>query len=229
MVVIFMEKKSKMAAKYTRKPHNVLPKFNFQFSMTSSLLLSTHLVSTHPYHYWHLFITSYFKLLDKSSTVAEMGDRDHNRHEPKRGGCCAPFAGGAGSPSNTVAWAEVYFRTKWRLHPSSRLATIDMGRKLGGCAFLELRPHLTQRRLGRSLPQYQVASWSIQPMGHNKHGPQIGGLCPFGGEGAGSPSKTQCASAKAYLHAKFHIDLLTQYTNVTDRQADRTGRQTTVW
>jgi len=25
-----------------------------------------------------------------------------------------------------VAWAEVYFRTKWRLHPSSRLATIDM-------------------------------------------------------------------------------------------------------
>ena len=79
-----MEKKSKMAAKYTRKPHNVLPKFNFQFSMTSSLLLSTHLVSTHPYHYWHLFITSYFKLLDKSSTVAEMGDRNHNRHGPKR-------------------------------------------------------------------------------------------------------------------------------------------------
>jgi len=31
-----------------------------------------------------------------------------------------------------VAWAEVYFRTKWRLHPSSRLATIDMGQKLGG-------------------------------------------------------------------------------------------------
>ena len=30
--------------------------------------------------------------LDKSSAVAEMGDRGHNRHEPKRGGCCAPFA-----------------------------------------------------------------------------------------------------------------------------------------
>jgi len=26
----------------------------------------------------------------------------------------------------------VYFRTKWRLHPSSRLATIDVGQKLGG-------------------------------------------------------------------------------------------------
>jgi len=36
--VIFM-KKSKMAAKYTRKPHNVLPKFNVQ--LISVLLLST--------------------------------------------------------------------------------------------------------------------------------------------------------------------------------------------
>jgi len=35
-----------------------------------------------------------------------------------------------------MASAEVYFRTKWRLHPSSRLATIHMGQKLngGGCA-----------------------------------------------------------------------------------------------
>ena len=32
-----------------------------------------------------------------------MGDRGHNRHGPKRGrGCCAVFAGGAGSPSNTM-------------------------------------------------------------------------------------------------------------------------------
>jgi len=40
---------------------------------------------------------------NKSSAVAEMGDRGHNRHGPKRGGGCdAPFAGGAGSPSNTM-------------------------------------------------------------------------------------------------------------------------------
>ena len=26
-----------------------------------------------------------------------------------------------------MAWAEVYYRTKRRLHPSSRLATIDIG------------------------------------------------------------------------------------------------------
>jgi len=36
-----------------------------------------------------------------------------------------------GSPENSVAWAEAYLRTKWRLAPSSRLATIDTGRKLG--------------------------------------------------------------------------------------------------
>jgi len=31
-----------------------------------------------------------------------------------------------------VAWAEAYLHdTKWHLDPSSRLATIDMGRKLG--------------------------------------------------------------------------------------------------
>ena len=30
--------------------------------------------------------------LNKSSAVAEMDDRGHNRHGPKRGGCCAPFA-----------------------------------------------------------------------------------------------------------------------------------------
>ena len=31
---------------------------------------------------------------NKSSAVAEMGDRGQNRHGPKRGGgCCAPFAG----------------------------------------------------------------------------------------------------------------------------------------
>jgi len=31
--------------------------------------------------------------INKSSAIAEMGDRGHSRHGPKRGGrCCAPFA-----------------------------------------------------------------------------------------------------------------------------------------
>jgi len=43
--------------------------------------------------------------------------------------------------------------------------------------------------LGRSLPPHQVASWSIQPFGHNKHGPKIGAV-PLWGRGAGSLSNT---------------------------------------
>jgi len=37
----------------------------------------------------------------KSSAVAEMGNRGHNRHGPKRGGCCAPSRS-SGNPSNTM-------------------------------------------------------------------------------------------------------------------------------
>ena len=61
-----------------------------------------------------------------------MGDRDHNRHGPKRWGLLCPFSGGWVTVQHNMAWAEVYFRTKWRLHPSSRLATIDMAQKLRG-------------------------------------------------------------------------------------------------
>ena len=32
------------------------------------------------------------KKYNKSSAVAEMGDRGHNTHVPTRGGCCTPFA-----------------------------------------------------------------------------------------------------------------------------------------
>jgi len=46
------------------------------------------------------------------------------------------LGGGVGSPSNTVAWVEAYLHTKWHLSPSSRLATTDIGRKLGECASL---------------------------------------------------------------------------------------------
>jgi len=52
-----------------------------------------------------------------------------------------------------------------------RLVTIGMGRKWGGAAVgagSPLSTHLTQcGLLGRGLPLYQVASWSIQPFDHN--------------------------------------------------------------
>jgi len=44
--------------------------------------------------------------------------------------------------------------------------------------------------LGRGLPSHQLASWSIQPFGHNRHGPEIGGSAPFRRGRAGSPSNT---------------------------------------
>jgi len=74
---------------------------------------------------------------NKSSAVAEMGDRGHNRHGPQRGGLLCPFRGGG---------------------------------KLG--------PRLTQCGLGRGLLPYQVASSSIQPFDHNRHGPKTGAV-PF--------------------------------------------------
>jgi len=55
----------------------------------------------------------------------------------RKEGAAVPLSRGEVGPRLTqcglVAWAEVYFLTKWRLHSSSRLATIDMGRKLEGC------------------------------------------------------------------------------------------------
>jgi len=50
-------------------------------------------------------------IIDKNSAVAEMGDRSHNIHGPKKGALLCPFRKELGpTPSNT--WAEVYFRTK---------------------------------------------------------------------------------------------------------------------
>jgi len=42
-------------------------------------------------------------------------------------------------------------------------------------------PHLTQSPLSWGLPPYQVASWCMQPFGHNRNGPKIGegALPPF--------------------------------------------------
>jgi len=92
-----------------------------------------------------------------------------------------------------VATAEAYLHAKFRLDPCSRLGTIDTGRKLGGALPPlwggELGPHPTQCRLG--LPSYQVASWSIEPFGHNRCGWKIGGCVPLG-EG----DLTQCGQGR---------------------------------
>jgi len=100
-----------------------------------------------------------------------------------------------------VAWTEVYFHTKWRLHPSSRLATIGMG----GCRPTpfregELRPHLTQRCLGRwGLPPYQVAYLNPSScLTTIDMGQILGRVVPF-------PIQHKLAWAEAYIYTKWHL------------------------
>jgi len=93
-----------------------------------------------------------------------------------------------------VAWSEAYLQTKWHLDPSSCLATIHTGRKLGRGTRNripvwggELGPHLTQSPGPRptSIPSVILihpAIWPQQIWAENWW------LCPFGGGGAGSPS-----------------------------------------
>ena len=70
----------------------------------------------------------------------------------------------------------------------------------------------------------------IQPFGHNRYGPKIGGSVFHWGRVAGSPSNTiwpglrpSCMPSSILIHPTTWP----QYTNVTDRETgqDRTGRQ----
>ena len=92
-----------------------------------------------------------------------MGDRGHNRHGSKRGGgCCAPFAG-AGTSSNTM-WPgrrSTSVPSGVIIHPD--VWSQYMGQNLGGLLcpspfWGKLSHHVTQCRLGRGLPPYQVVS-----------------------------------------------------------------------
>jgi len=125
-----------------------------------------------------------------------MGDRGHNRHGPKRGGrsCCAPFVG-PGTPSNTMWPGLRSASVKWRFHPSNRLATIDMGQKLGGggCALFSGGSWVPIEHKVAWAEAYLHTKWhqSIQPFGHNGHWPKIGGSVPLRGGELG-PHLTQC-------------------------------------
>jgi len=114
-----------------------------------------------------------------------------------------------------------------------RLATIDMGRKVGAAVPLsgQLGPHLTQCRLGRGLPSYQVASWSVEPFGTTDVGENWGGLCTYFLVGELGPHLTQCGLGRgAYLHIKWHLDPSNRFATVHQRHTDtvRQDRQTTI-
>jgi len=72
---------------------------------------------------------------------------------------CRFWGWGARSPSNNIAWAKAYLRTKWHPDPSSPLVTIDVGQKLGDAVHLFVGDrldswvsYLIKCRLGRGLP-----------------------------------------------------------------------------
>jgi len=114
-----------------------------------------------------------------------------------------------------------------------RFATIDMGRGLRTQAGWR-KPRLMQQAhdgklyVVNYLPPYQVASKSIQPFGHNRHGPKSGGsYAPFGRGGAGSPSNTMWLGPRPTSIPSgilIHPTVWPRYTNVTDwtGQTDRT-------
>jgi len=69
-------------------------------------------------------------------------------------------------------WGTINYKSSAVAEMSDRLATLDIGRKVGRAAAVPLSvrgwiPHLTQCRLGRGQPSHQVASWYIQPFGHS--------------------------------------------------------------
>jgi len=93
-----------------------------------------------------------------------------------------------------VAWAEAYLRTKWHLDPYSRLATTDMGRKLGEALPLGggARYALNTMLPGRA---YLRTKWHLDPssrLATTYMGRKFGGSVPFLGEGELGPHLTQC-------------------------------------
>ena len=133
-------------------------------------------------------------------------------------------------PWRKVPWAETYLRTKWHLDVSSCMVTIEMRRKLGrGTAPFLGRGggfHLTQSRLDRGLPPYQVESWSMQPFARNRYGPKLGGVPLWV---RGSPSNTMWPGSRPTCVPSFILIRPTvwpQWTNVTDRQDRQTDRRT---
>jgi len=107
-------------------------------------------------------------------------------------GAVPTFLGrGAGSPSSTM-WPgprPASMPNVILIHPAV-WPQYPWAENWGCVLFGELGHRLAQCGLGRGLLPYQVASRSIQPLGHNRHGPKIWGCAPFWGGESGSPSST---------------------------------------
>ena len=124
-----------------------------------------------------------------------------------------------------MAWAEAYLRTKWHLDACSRLATINMGQKLGVCTLLgeggtSLFPILHNVTW---VEAYLPTKWHLDPLRNLA-------TTDMGQKSAGSPFDTMWSGLRPTCVPSFILIRRTvwpQYTNVADRtgQIDRQDRQ----
>jgi len=95
-----------------------------------------------------------------------------------------------------VAWAEAYLRTKWHLDSFNRLATIDMGRKLGAVPFFGEGSWVPIQYNVAWAESYLRAKCYIDPFSRLATidmGGKLGAQTLFGEEGTGfGPYLTQC-------------------------------------
>ena len=104
------------------------------------------------------------------------------------------------------------------------------GLKSGGRGLLsplpwgELGPHLTPCHLCWGLPQYQVASWSIKPFGHNRMSRKVGDCsAPF--RGGARSHLTQCGLGWGLPHYQVASWSIQPFGhNTLTLQTDRTGQ-----
>jgi len=155
-----------------------------------------------------------------------------NRHGPKIGGGSVPFwAEGWVSIEHKVPSTEAYLHTKWRLDASSRLATIELGRKLREGAPPPFRrglgPHLTHKV---ALAEANLhAKCHLDPsscLATINMGRKLGGSARFWGGGLG-PHLTQSPLGQCYLHVKFHIDPSNRLATVHQRYRQTYRQDTT--
>ena len=98
--------------------------------------------------------------------------------------------------SSEVKWSEVYyFKVK---------KAIDMGRKVRGL----LCPFPWGGHLGRGLPPYHVASWSIQLFGHNTPTSKIGQKGQADRQRSDSIRRTVFTARRNYASAVLGIVIL---------------------
>jgi len=121
-------------------------------------------------------------------------------------------------------------RTKWQLDPSSYLATIDIRRKLGAPPFWGGAGSPSNTKSPGLRPTCIPSGILMHPctrLARSVTGQKLGRGSPLLGEGRWVPSNTMSSGTRPTSLPSgilIHPTVWPQYTNITDRQTDRTGQ-----